>query len=88
MSEPTDAWLVQAANVLGVDQVDESQVFEILGVARDVAHDVERRLTPVATFLLGAATQRRIGYGATGADAFTDAVSALRSALPGAAPEA
>ena len=41
---------------------------------------------PMATFLLGAAVQRRIGHGATASEAFDDAVAELRGHLPGAAP--
>jgi hypothetical protein len=85
MDEPTidmDAWLETLATTLGVDALDDAQVMELLGIARDVAHGVERRATPLATFLLGAATQRRIGHGATPADAFDDAVAELRKALP------
>jgi Domain of unknown function (DUF6457) len=77
-----DEWLEQLATSLGVDPVDEGQVVEILGAARDVAHNVERKLTPVATFLLGAAVQRRIGHGATSSDALQDALVELRSVLP------
>jgi hypothetical protein len=76
-------WLTTAATTLGVDPLDESQVRELLGVARDVAHDVERKVTPLATFLLGAAMQRRIGHGSTPSDAFHDAVADLRAQMPG-----
>ena len=85
MDEPTidmDGWLDTLATTLGVDALEEQQVMELLGIARDVAHGVERRATPLATFLLGAATQRRIGHGATAGDAFADAVAELRTALP------
>ena len=77
-----DEWLEQLATALGVDPVDEGQVVEILDAARDVAHNVERKLTPVAAFLLGAAVQRRIGHGATSSDALQDALVELRSVLP------
>jgi hypothetical protein len=85
MDEPTidmDAWLESLATTLGVDPLGEQQVMELLGIARDVAHGVERRATPLATFLLGAATQRRIGHGATVDDAFADALAELRAFLP------
>jgi hypothetical protein len=50
-----DEWLHRLATILGVDPVDEAQIGDILDAARDVAHNVERKLTPVSTFLLGAA---------------------------------
>ena len=77
-----DAWLSTLAVTLGVDPLGEEQVMELLGVARDVAHGVERRATPLATFLLGAATQRRIGHGSTAPDAFDAALTELRRLLP------
>jgi hypothetical protein len=77
-----DAWLATLATTLGVDPLTDDQVMELLGVARDVAHGVERRATPLATFLLGAAVQRRIGHGAKAADAFGDALTELQTTLP------
>ena len=77
-----EEWLHRLATILGVDPVDEAQIGDILDAARDVAHNVERKLTPVSTFLLGAATQRRIGHGATSSDALQDALTDFRSALP------
>ena len=77
-----DAWLSTLAATLGVDPLREDQVMELLGVARDVAHGVERRATPLATFLLGAATQRRIGHGSTAPDAFDAALAELRRVMP------
>jgi len=77
-----DEWLAQLATSLGVDPIDEGQIADILDAARDVAHTVERKVTPIAAFLLGAAVQRRIGHGATLSDALQDALADLRSALP------
>jgi hypothetical protein len=85
-SNEMDAWLGALATTLGVDPLTDDQVMELLGVARDVAHGVERRATPLATFLLGAATQRRIGHGATAGDAFADALTELQTTLPPPAP--
>ena len=52
-------WLRTAAQSLGVDAIDDDMQERLLGVARDVAHGVERKITPLATFLLGEAVQRR-----------------------------
>jgi len=81
-SNDMDAWLGALATTLGVDPLTDEQVMELLGVARDVAHGVERRATPLATFLLGAAVQRRIGHGAPAAEAFADAMTELQTTLP------
>lgn len=81
-----DAWLATLATTLGVDPLTDDQVMELLGVARDVAHGVERRATPLATFMLGAAAQRRMGDGATAGEAFANALTELRTILPPAPP--
>jgi len=85
-SNEMDAWLGALATTLGVDPLTDDQVMELLGVARDIAHGVERRATPLATFLLGAATQRQIGHGLTAAEAFADALTELQTTLPPPAP--
>jgi Domain of unknown function (DUF6457) len=77
-----DDWLRGLAVALGVDPIDEEQEETLLGIAREVAHGVERKATPLATFLLGAAVQRRIGHGATATDAIADAIADLRTWLP------
>ena len=67
-----EEWVTTATAELGLaDQVDLDL---LLGVARDVAHGVERRAAPVTTYLLGVA----VGRGATP----SEAAAALRRALP------
>jgi hypothetical protein len=77
-----DDWLATMATRLGVDPLESEQIQELLEVARDVAHGVERKATPLATFLLGAAVQRRIGHGSTSQEAFDAATTELRAILP------
>ena len=77
-----DDWLATMAGKLGVDPLEDGQIAELLDVARDVAHGVERKMTPLASYLLGAAVQRRIGHGFTSEEAFDAAVTELRSILP------
>jgi hypothetical protein len=74
-------WLETAATALGVDPVDDETQERLLGVARDVAHGVERKLTPIATFLLGEAVQRRIDAGEGRAAAFSAALADLERAI-------
>jgi len=66
---------------VGVDQLTDEQAEELLGAARDVAHGVERKATPLATFLLGAAVQREIGHGRRHAEAFDQVMASLRTIL-------
>jgi hypothetical protein len=70
------------AQALAVDAPTPEETAAILQVARDVAHTVERRITPVSTYLLGLNVQRRVTGGATRSDALEAAVSELRAAIP------
>lgn len=68
-----EAWLDGLADALGVERLSEEQIEQLLGIARDVAHGVERKATPLATFLLGAAAERA---------GFDEALAGLRGSLP------
>jgi Domain of unknown function (DUF6457) len=74
-------WLAQVAETLGVDPIDEETQERVLGAARDVAHGVERKLTPIATYLLGRAVQRRVEAGEEPASAFAAALADLERAI-------
>lgn len=76
-----DDWLQRLATTIGVDTLTEEQSEELLVAARDVAHGVERKITPLATFLLGAAVQRGIGHGRTHEEAFDQVMASLRTIL-------
>ncbi|HEY7668223.1 MAG TPA: DUF6457 domain-containing protein [Actinomycetota bacterium] len=77
-------WLRTAADRLGVDPVDDDMQERLLGAARDVAHGVERKLTPIATFLLGVAVERRAAGGQERAAAFGAALADLERAIDAA----
>lgn len=79
-----DDWLRHAADALGVDALDDEAQRRLLAVARDVAHGVERRLTPVATFLLGVAVERRMAAGEDRATALGHAIAELERAIDAA----
>lgn len=74
-----EAWLDEIAAALGVDPLAPGDAEELLDLARDVSHAVERKATPLAAFLLGAGMQRRVGHGASRADALADAIADLRA---------
>ena len=67
-----DAWVAAVSRELGVDGAVDIDL--LLDVARDAAHNVERKSAPVTTYLLGVA----VGRGATP----EDAAAAVRRALP------
>jgi hypothetical protein len=74
-------WTHVAATTLGVDPLDDETQERLLGVARDVAHGVERKLTPLATFLLGAAVERRVAAGEDRSVALAAAIADLERAV-------
>jgi hypothetical protein len=77
-----EAWIDQLAEALGEDTLSERETSMILAAARDVAHGVERRITPLSTFLLGSAVGRSMAGDARRADALQAAMDTLRSLLP------
>jgi hypothetical protein len=60
----------------------------LLGAARDVAHHVERKTTPLAAFLLGTAIGRAEGSGMDRPRAMADVFETLERVLPDAPPDA
>lgn len=77
-----EGWIDRVAAAFGEEPLAPEQVDELLRAARDVAHGVERRLTPVATFLAGMGAGRARAAGATSGHAIGDALETLRSLLP------
>jgi hypothetical protein len=74
--------LDRLAQALGVEPTTAEETAAILTVARAVAHTIERRITPVSTFLLGMSVQERVAGGTTRGDALASALSDLRAAMP------
>jgi len=77
-----DAWIDRLAAALGEDPLTEAETTRLLGSARDVAHRVERRITPLAAFLLGSATGRELAGGASRDAALASTLEALEGLLP------
>jgi hypothetical protein len=77
-------WIDELAGALGAEPLSETEVERLLNVARDVAHGVERKVTPLATFLLGMSVQRWMESG----DARTVAVDAAIADLVATFPSA
>jgi hypothetical protein len=77
-----DAWIDRLAAALGEDPLTEAETTRLLGSARDVAHRVERRITPLAAFLLGSATGRGLAGGSSRDAALASALETLEGLLP------
>jgi uncharacterized protein DUF6457 len=75
-------WIDELAGVLEVEALTASETGHILRVARDVAHRVERKETPLASFLLGMHVARRTAEGTAREHALDDAIAIADSLLP------
>ena len=83
-----DGWIDELAAELGEDPLTQDEVVRLLGAARDVAHRVERKTTPLAAFLLGTAIGRAEGSGMDRPRATADVFETLERVLPEARPDA
>jgi Domain of unknown function (DUF6457) len=77
-----DAWIDRLATALGQEPLTDAEATRLLGSARDIAHRVERKITPLAAFLLGAATGGRMAEGGSREDALGSALGTLDGLLP------
>jgi Domain of unknown function (DUF6457) len=80
-------WIDRLAAALGEEPLSESETTRLLGVSREVAHRVERKITPLAAFLLGSATGGGVAGGVSRADALATALATLERLLPASPPE-
>ncbi len=69
------------AGSLGERPLRAREIAQVLKLARDVAHGVERRLAPLAAFLAGTHVGRRAGEGASPEEALGEAMRAAASLL-------
>lgn len=76
------AWIDDLAGALGVDALTEAETNALLDTARDVAHRVERKNTPLATFLLGVAAAKAEASGESRDNALGRGRESLGSLLP------
>jgi hypothetical protein len=76
-----EAWIDGLASALGQEPASTVETAQILTVARDVAHNVERKITPVSTYLLGVAVGRRMATGSSRSEALEASIAELRSIL-------
>jgi hypothetical protein len=75
-------WIDGLASALGVPALDEAQASTLLRASRDVAHRVERKETPLSTYLAGVAAGQRIAGGADPREALDAVLETLRATLP------
>jgi len=65
-------WLVRWAEALGERPVTNEEIGEMLSLSRDVAHQVERKMAPLSTYLAGIHVGRRLAEGVNTHDALEE----------------
>jgi hypothetical protein len=82
-----DNWIDELARALGEEPLTSAETSRLLDAARDVAHRVERKMTPLSAFVIGCAVGRRLADGAGRSGALNTTLDQLEAALPDEAPE-
>jgi Domain of unknown function (DUF6457) len=80
-------WIDELARALGEEPLTPAETTRLLDVARDIAHRVERKMTPLAAFMIGCAVGRGIAAGAPRTEALSGMLGRLHAALPPETPE-
>ena len=80
-------WIDELAAAFELDPLSGHETDALLGIAREVAHRVERKGTPLATFLLGMHVARSTTEGSARPEALDAAIAELRGRLPPAGPQ-
>lgn len=81
-----EEWIDRMAGALNEEPISPREMGAVLKLARDVAHGVERRLAPLASYLAGVHVGRRSVEGASREDALTRTVDAALALIPPAEP--
>jgi hypothetical protein len=82
-----DNWIDELARAVGEEPLTSAEKTQLLDAARDVAHRVERKMTPLSAFVVGCAVGRRLANGADRAGTLSATLTELESLLPPEAPE-
>jgi Domain of unknown function (DUF6457) len=77
-----ERWIDELADALDTERLSKDEVARLLGAARDVAHLVERKVTPLATFVLGQAVGRSVASGTERSVALDQVLETANSVLP------
>lgn len=75
-------WIDELAETLQVEALSAAETGHILRVARDVAHRVERKDTPLAAFLLGMHVAHRTADGTAREIALDEVITITDGLLP------
>ena len=77
-----DNWIDELARGVGEEPLTAAEIEQLLDAARDVAHRVERKFTPLSTFVIGCAVGRKVADGADRAETLSAILRELEALLP------
>jgi hypothetical protein len=74
-------WTDRLASALTVPPIDQGTQTRLLDASRDIAHRVERKDTPISTFMLGVAVGTALAAGTPVTEAIEEAFEVLARTL-------
>ena len=77
-----DNWIDELARALGEEPLTDVETTQLLDTARDVAHGVERKFTPLSTFVIGCAVGRQLAGGAERAQILGATLERVAALIP------
>lgn len=77
-----DTWMDDLAAAFALEPLSARETDRLLRIAREVAHRVERKGTPLAAFLLGVDVATRVAGGQAREAALGDAIAVVDGLLP------
>jgi hypothetical protein len=78
----TEEWIRRLASDLGEPSLNSREIGQVLKLAREVAHGVERKLAPLAAYVAGVHVGRCAAQGASPSEALSEAIRAVDAILP------
>lgn len=75
-------WIDDLAAALALEPLSVTETDRLLLIAREVAHRVERKGTPLAAFLLGVDVATRVAGGEPREAALDEAIAVIERLLP------
>jgi hypothetical protein len=82
-----DDWIDELARALGEEPLTDGETTQLLDIARDVAHRVERKFTPLSAFVMGCAVGRELAAGAERAGTLSATLERVAVLIPPGTPE-
>jgi hypothetical protein len=82
-----DNWIDDLSRAVGEEPLTAAEMEQLLDAARDVAHRVERKMTPLSAFVIGCAVGRELANGADRRETIGATLRHLDDVLPPEAPD-